>query len=200
MDKNNKFVKTVLPIVAVLVLLESVILITKNAGRVKDFIVNNPTPTEKVDKEVAFETQIVTNKETLKVGEVATVSVLARALNPMSIDSANVYLKINTKAFDISKLSYDDRLPKPAFSKVSTTKDMVVVNYLITEADGFRTEKDESMALVSFEIKPKVEGTFDLELSTGNEMKESATMFVENATSKVLPYSGDKLTINVVKK
>jgi hypothetical protein len=71
---------------------------------------------------------------------------------------------------------------------------------MISEPSGWKLVKNTSMVLAKFDVTAKKEGVYTFEVSTSNDSKESATMLVENATSKVLPYSSSKLTINVVKK
>jgi hypothetical protein len=112
----------------------------------------------------------------------------------------NLYLKADTKNLTLANLTFDVKMPKPSFGKISTQTNLVVVNYMISEPNGLKVLKNTSMVLAKFDVTAKVAGTYVFDVSTSIDSKESATMFVENATSKVLPFSSSKLTINVVNK
>lgn len=200
MNKNN-ILKYLVPIVAVVVLFESLMLI--NSMRNKAPVNNNsvaPTGQEAQTtvKPASFDLAVV-GSSSMKVGTASTIEVKATALAARALDSVNLYLKYNPAAFDITKMVFDKRLPTPTFSKASTAKGMVVVNFLISDPSGVKVQPEDVLSLVKFEAKPKLTGSYTFEISTGNEMKESVTMFVENATSEILPFTSNKLTVNVVR-
>jgi len=205
MKKENKVLMILIPVIAVVVIAESLILVNRLA---KKSIVQAPSGTEVT--EVLTPTQIMevpvfnlvpmTDKTELKVGEKTTVTVYAVNKGDYSLDAINLYLKADTKNLNLSNLTFDSKMPKPVFSKISTKQDLIVVSYMISEPSGLKVVKNTSMVLAKFDVTAKKEGVYTFEVSTSNDSKESATMLVENATSKVLPYSSSKLTINVVKK
>lgn len=203
------YLKILIPVVAVLVIGESIILlsgITKKEEVANTKVGNIPT----VSTEEATPSSVVTDPDfnlvfgysggsQMKVSQPSVVEVNLLGKNTRAVDSLNLYVKYDPKSFDIDNLTFDPKLPKPTFSKVSTAKGMVVVNFLISEAAGMEIAEGDSLTLVRFDAVPKTVGDFSFEISTGNGTNESATMFVENATAKVLPYSGSKLTVKVIK-
>ncbi|MFA5828287.1 MAG: hypothetical protein WC841_02925 [Candidatus Shapirobacteria bacterium] len=195
------YFKILVPIAAVLVIAESIILFSGLAK--KNLVVTPPggdvalIPSEVVsnpDFSLVF-----AGESQMQAGKPSMVEVNMLAKNERSLDSLNLYVKYDPKSFDIDSLTFDPKLPSPTFSKVSTTKGMIVVNFLISDTQGMKLAEGDVLNLVSFEATPKVVGDFSFEVSTGNGTNESATMFVENATAKALPYSGSKLTIEVIK-
>lgn len=204
MNKKN-ILKYATPVIAVVVLLESLLLISnlkKKAVLIQEPVVpveqgglNDNQMAEKLSNfEIAIE-----GEPEMKMSEMTEMEVKATAMSTKSLDSVNLYLKYNPAAFDISNLVFDDRLPVPTFNKVSTTKGMVVVNFLISDPGGVKVMQGEVLSLAKFQVKPKMTGDFDFEISTGNEVKESATMFVESESSEILPFTSNKLTVNVVR-
>ncbi len=203
-NKNKNWVKKVIPVIAVLVLAESLMLIL-NINKVKigkGEVVDNSTPTEGVkptSTEPIYMIELGATSEEMTVGKAEKIEVKAKAEEDRSLDSINVYLEYDPSAFTVSGLTFDDRLPEPVFSKASDTKGLVVATFLISKDDGLTVNKDDELNLMSFSVKPLKSGDFTFKISTGNESKESATMFVESATSKVLPFSSNELSVRVTK-
>lgn len=197
--KKSEYVKYLVPVVAVLVIAESVVLVTR-LGKGGKVVETNGVVAEKsaVKEEKPVATMVVeADKKVMKKGAVATVAVVMSPLEAKKLDAVNLYLKCDTEAFEVSKIVYDARLPKPAFEKVSAQKKMVVANFLITEPEGLAMSSGEKWELVKFEIKAKKTGNFELALSRGEDGRESTTMLVESVSSKALPFSASGLTINV---
>jgi len=203
-----KYIKILVPIVAVLVIAESVVLLSSIEKRAKittdlSQIVLTPKQTPvastPIEEEVDFEVVLGTEQVQMQVGKLSKVEVNLLAKKTRSLDSLNLYVKYDPKVFNITNLTFDSRLPKPTFSKVSTAKGMIVVNYLISETAGMKISEGDSLSLVKFDATPKMAGDYSFEISSGNEANESVTMFVENATVKALPFLGNKLTVNVTK-
>lgn len=206
MDKN-KVLKYLIPVIAVVVLVESVVLISKLSERegvqVQPDTVNmvdtQPSAEEVKQEDAAYELVLSVDKNNIKLGEKAIVELKMKSLSAKSVDAINAYLKYNAAAFEASNLSFDAKLPKPAFEKISTLRSMVVANFLVTEPKGLMLGEGQEVSLMKFSVSPKMTGSFDFEISAGDDLKESVTMIVENATGTVLPYVSNKLTINVLK-
>jgi len=200
-DKKEIF-KIIAPVVAVIVLAESVVLILSlNRQRLKTVISNQSQETTPVISpavsQPVYNLTVSSAVNALQLNKAGVVEVKAVGNEDKRLDSISVYLKYDPEAFEISNLTFDKRLPVPAFSKVSESKGMVVATFLITEAKGLSVKQGEELTLMKFSAKPVKTGNFDFEISTGNGANESVTMFVENATSKVIPFSSDKLTVSV---
>lgn len=207
MNQQNNILKYLVPIVAVVVLVESVMLLMnlkdRNATKIEvakpSEITAGANANTIVNTQPVYSIDISANSKTMKMGGTGIITVKATGNSARALDSLNLYLKYNASAFEVSKMTYDKKLPAPAFAKASTSTNLVVANFLVSEPAGLKLKQDESITLVQFQVKPLVTGNFDFEISTGNEMKESATMFVENATTKVLPFASNKLTVNVTR-
>jgi hypothetical protein len=206
MDKN-KILKYLIPVIAVVVLIESVVLISKLGDRQGVQIQPNPVSTSNLDttteqvkpEDAIYELVLSADKKDIKLGEKVVVELRMKALSTRSVDAINAYLRYDTAAFEASNLTFDTKLPKPAFEKISTLRSMVVANFLITEPKGLMLDEAEEVTLMKFDVSPKMTGSFDFEISAGDDLKESVTMIVENTTATVLPYVSNKLTINVLK-
>jgi hypothetical protein len=206
MDKN-KILKYLIPVIAVVVLIESVVLISKLGDRQGVQIQPDPVSTSNLDttteqvkpEDAIYELVLSADKKDIKLGEKAVVELRMKALSTRSVDAINAYLKYDTAAFEASNLTFDTKLPKPAFEKISTLRSMVVANFLVTEPKGLMLNEGEEVTVMKFDVSPKMTGSFDFEISTGDDLKESVTMIVENTTAEVLPYVSNKLTINVMK-
>jgi len=192
MNKEN-ILKYLVPVVAVIVLLESIMLMTNlqnNKVQTKPVVVKPSItvvePTKAV--EAVYDIQLTEDKGKVMVTMVGQTD--------RKLDSVDIYVKYDTSQVDVSNLMFDKKLPSPAFSKISTLKGMVVANFLISNPTGLSLTAGEKLNVMTFNIKPKATGPISFEISTGNAAKESVTMIVENGTSKVLPFKSNKLTVN----
>lgn len=202
MKKENNIIKWLIPVVAVVVLAESVMLISNLDNSKMATVVPTPTVALPVEKSEAtqvamYQVAVTTAAKEMKLNQAGTVEVTAVGNADKSLDAVNVYLKYDPNAFEITNLTFDKKLPVPTFSKISQTTGLIIVNFLISAPAGLKVSSSEVLSLMKFSAKPVKTGVFSFEVSTGSGMKESATMFVENATSKILPFLSSKLTVNV---
>lgn len=206
MNQNN-VLKYLLPIVALIVLGESVMLISRlgnerivsQSQEKSGQTVMTATESGKQEQSKVYGFEITSDSNNLTLNKTGLVEVKLKGNSDRFVDAVNVYVKYNPEAFEISNIVYDAKLPKPTFDKVSTERGLIVTNFLISEPKGLKIINNETLTVMKFNITPKTTGVFNFEISTGNEMKESATMIVENATSQVLSYSSNKLTVNVAR-
>lgn len=203
---KNKVVKFLIPVVAVVVILESVLLLTnvsqQSETQSKITEGNEPTSQQtKVEPTMApavMDMVFSTKTTQMTVGKSYTVSLALMSKKAINVDALDLYVSYDPSAFDVSNLSYDTtKLPKPTFSKVSTQKNLLVENFLVTEATGVAFTQGEAVDVMTFTVKPKKAGSFDFKVNTGKESSESATMIVENGTVSVLPFSNSPLSVSV---
>lgn len=188
---NNNILKYLVPIIAIVVLVESVMIISNLKSKsVAPTVVEETTPviSEAPKADSVYQMNLIENNGRVDVSMVGN--------SDRSLDSINVYVKYDPAMVEIGGLSFDKKLPVPAFSKVSTTRGLIVANFLVADVKGLSVKSGEVLKLMSFNFKPLKSGKVDFEISTGSELKESATMIVENVTSKVMPFSSNKLTVN----
>ena len=203
--KENNLVRILVPVIAVIVVWESIMLVNVLQKTKAQETKTGPTPvassssTPKVEKLMAFDLVFGAENKEMKVGKSYPMEVTLVGKNNYSVDSIALYVKYNPLGFEVSGLSGGEKLPKPTFSKVSALKGVAVINYLISDSKGYEVKKDDVVSILKFNVRPLRVGSFDFEIATGNDDKNSVTMFVENSTSGVLPFSSNKLNINVTK-
>lgn len=206
MNQNN-ILKYLVPVVAVIVVAESVVLISRLKDRgvtpptdvrvVETGSVKNDSVSPVVTGNETYQISLSSDKATYKVGENGEVKVMMKGNADKAVDSVNVYVKYDPSVFDVKELAFDKKLPAPAFNKVSTLRGLLVANFLISDPKGLSLKSGEDLLLMSFKMNALKSGSHNFEISTGKEMKESATMIVENGTSKPITFSSNKLSVNV---
>ena len=199
MKKQSNLIKVLMPVVAVIVLAESLLLIT-NLSQKASVVVPTTVPTgseEKVTQGVVYDITVSAIPTEMVLNKGGEVEVTAVGNANKFLDAVNVYLKYDPTAFDITNLTFDKKLGKPSFSKVSQTTGLIVANFLVSATSGLQVAGGEELSLMKFNVKPIKTGVFTFSISTGNDGKESTTMFVENTTSKILPFLSKNLTVNV---
>ena len=198
MNENKNILKLVIPVVAVIIILESVILVNNLVRRKRIITVNVPTSEVIVDNaQQSIDLVFATESKDMVVGKSYPVELTMLSSMAKSLDSIALYIKFDPSAFEVTGLSYDNKLPKANFSKVSNQANMIVLSYLVVDQQGYLITENNPLALAKFSVKPKKVGSFTFEVNTGVPDKESTTMFVENATGKILPYSSNRLVVGV---
>ncbi|HPT66253.1 MAG TPA: hypothetical protein PK257_03020 [Candidatus Woesebacteria bacterium] len=201
MEKNNKIFKIFIPIIAVIVIFESVMLVSgleKNSGVVKESTNSAEVKKNEVVNN-AFDLVFSTDKKEMVVEKNYQVKLQALVKEQRTIDAIDVAIKYDAKSLDITGLVFDEKLPKPFIGQVLKTDGMIVVKYLIETKQGMTFNVNDVISLVSFNVKAKTAGNYQFEIATGNEDKKFATMFIETTSVKALPFSSNKLEINVTK-
>lgn len=205
-DKKN-LITVGLVVVAILVIIESIILIDNiSTTKTNKVTVAGTIPT--VSQTVAPEPDLMmllkADKSEVKVGESIKITLDLTDKTTHKIDGIEAYVKYNLSAFDISQMEYSDKLSPPDIAMNSVKKGMVLVNYLISSpADGYALDSS-GVRLLSFVATPKVAGEYSFEINTSNENKESVSIVAEHALKgnvpRTLPLASNKLTVRVVAK
>jgi len=203
MTKNNKFVNILLPVIAIIIIFESITLVAKLENNQNNNAVNKVetiTPTIVEEKKNILDLVFATDSKDMEVGKKYTVKLQGYVKEKKMVDSLEVAVKFDAKNLEISNLVYDKNLSKPSVSTVSKKDDMIIVKYLIENKSGLTLNEGNIIPLLTFDVKPITAGNYNFEIATGNEGKEFVTMFIENTTVKELSFSANKLEINVVDK
>jgi hypothetical protein len=202
---KEDYLKYLLPLVAVAVIIESVVLITGMEDRkvekmpieersvVESGMVKEGVP----EGEPMVSLSFATESRMVEVGKDYKVEVNLTALKPVALDSLELYMTYDPEAFEISGLTTENDLPTPAFAKISDKQDLVVVNYMVMEEGGFVMDRAQVSPLMAFNIRPLKTGSFDLGFATGQDGETSVTMFVGNESGQALPFSVNDLNIKV---
>jgi hypothetical protein len=200
--KENNLTKILIPIIAVVVIVESVILMS-NLSKDKSNVVtdNVVTPTEEVEK---VETPVAdfvfaTNTKEMKVGKSYEVVLNLIGKKDLTLDAIEAYVKYNPELVTVTKLVGGSTLPKANLSKIDIKTGLVSSIFFIDVGKNYSVKTNEINKVISFTVTPKKEGLIDMELITSSEDKESVTMIVETITSKPLAFSSNKLEINATK-
>lgn len=192
--KQKKYLMFLIPLVAVVVIVESIVLVS---GLKRDQSTNTPISVQPTKTPAVLDI-VFSGKTSMVLGETSDIEVSVIGKNDYAVDSIDLFVKYDKSAFDLGDLTTGDILPKPNFSKISDKTSLVVVSYKIAEAEGFRIIKNEPLSLVKFKVTPTREGIYTFEVNTGDVNKESETMFVKTGRPiTTLPFSSNKLTIQV---
>lgn len=109
------------------------------------------------------------------------------ASEEVSIGAIDLY--IGYKNVEITGVTNLGELPEPAFSKVSEKNDLVVMNYLISENEGFKLIPGQSIRVIELEISPEISNMAELFI-------DNKTNVVENDSVEMVPYKSENLIIN----
>ena len=203
MTKNKKFVNILLPVIAIIIIFESITLVTKlenNQNNNVNKVVEVVTPTVVEEKKDILDLVFATDNKDMEVGKKYTIKLQGYVKEKKVADSLELAVKFDAKNLEVSNLIYDSNLPKPSISTVSKKDGMIVVKYLIENKSGLTLNEGNIIPLLTFDVKPIDVGSYSFEIATGNEGKEFATMFIENTTAKEILFSSNKLEVKVVDK
>ena len=168
--KNKLFWPIVL--VSVVIIIESVLLLSNNSKKAV-VVTEKTTPVQQVVKKVepvvSFSWVDVNGKTVLEMS----------AKRAVAIDAIDLY--ISYKDIKVNSVVNVGDLPKPSFSKISTEKSLVVMNYLIPEAQGFKMAAGQIIKVAELDLTI-------LNAETAKFSIDPKTQVVENGTAKVLPY------------
>ena len=181
---KEKIIKILIPVIAVLVIAESLVLLSKSLAP-KTGPVQLPQSTK---QPVTLKWDMATTS--LKTGITSEVPLIITSDKDVSIDAVDLYIKYDPSMVTVSDAVTGKTFVTPSFKKVSQGKGMVVINYLVSDAAGFKLKAGQSIVLVRLKVNYIKQGSTQFSLGEG-------TLVVENATAKVLPFNNDKLVINV---
>lgn len=204
--KDNKLIKFLIPLVAAVVIFESVVLVTSLEKGTKQVVNDNNVATdsaEVVDQE-KIESPVAsfvfsTDTSEMKVGKSYKVTLNLLPKESKTIGAIETYIKYDAKNLKIANLVSTSKLQKPAISKIDSENGMIKNIILIDDKGGVELVANNLLPVLTFEVTPKTEGDYTLELGYGNESKEFVTLVVENTTAKSLVWTDGKLDINVIK-
>ena len=204
---NNKIIKILIPVVAVAIVLESILLVsgltkkTDTTDNIKQNQVNKviqPTGVVKQNNNSVVDLSLKSDVNQMKVGKKYQVTLTFTPKKEIALNALELYVKFNKEMLTISDLVYDKNVPKPDFTKISDKQSVIVSTFLFQANEGVVFAKDKAINILTFNVTPKKSGVSSLEMGTGDSEGYSVTMFVDTATGKVLPYSSNKLEIKLV--
>lgn len=168
-------------IVAIVIMVESVMLLSNN--QLKKSETSKKTTDVTLSEEIKAED--VVEFDWLKEKGKAILTMTAN--KEVAIDAIDLYIGY-TKA-KVSAVTNFNELPKPSFSKISTEKSLVVMNYLMAEASGFKMMSGQTVKVAELDLSVNSADVAELFI-------DAKTQVVENGSAKVLPFNSKKLIIS----
>jgi len=205
--ENNNLLKFLIPIIAVVVVFESIVLVT-NLDKGLKTNTDTKNTTEATDsaavqnlvkEESVVELVFATDSKEMKVGKSYKVELNMMGKQDLMVDGIETYIKYDPSLVTVSGLVSNSKLPKATISKVDAKNGMIGNAVLIDEKSGYKVEQNKINLILSFNVTPKKEGEISFEVNSGNSNEEFATMIIENTTGKQLVFSSNKLDINAIK-
>jgi len=202
--KQNNLIKILIPIVAVVVVIESIVLVSSlNKNVATDDVVletKEITKTEVSNNEPVADFIFETDTEDMKVGKSYKVDLNLVGKMGVSLDAMEVYMKYDPSKVTISKLVSGEKFPEMTKnSGIDSKTGLISSVFLWGIGETGLIKSGETGSVLSFMVTPKVEGKTEVSLVTGSTDEKSVTMIVETSTSKALSFLGNKLEINVTK-
>jgi len=203
---NNKLIKFLIPLVAAVVVFESIVLVN-NLEKSNKADQNIKTEEQvKVDKPVVEDPVITfnfkvnsTSSAQMKVGKSYKVDLVLNPIETKAVDGVETYIKYDPEIFKIANLVSNSALVKPEISKIDSDLGMLSNIFLIEDKDGLLLTSNKEVVLFSFNVTPLEEGDYSLDLSRDSVDRKYDTLIVETITAKSLGWTGGKLDIKVTK-
>lgn len=205
--QNNKIMKFLIPVIAVIIIIESVILVNNLSKKnkvvepikVEENSSASQSATPQIVEEPALDLVFATDTKEMKIGKTYSVELNMLSKEDNSLSVMNFYIKYDPTLLTASSLTVDSKLPKATFNKIGEQTGIVAASILVDAKDGYKINKDKNVPVLRFNVTPKKVGAFKLEIASSNDSKDFVTLFTDNATRKVLPFSSNELNINISK-
>lgn len=203
---NKKSLKIIIPLVAMVVLVESVVLVNSlekqrkgggdNGGAIERRVdVAKLTGGEKSEK---LTMKMEPENRDIKTGQTSFIDVILETTEKKSLDAVSVYVEIDPEMVALERVEVNNNLPKPIVAKVSKNGNVALVNYLISAPSGYQVEVGTRVALARIYFTPLKSGQTDFKI-LGEGESEAETMLVETGTSQVIPFTGHDLSVSILK-
>ena len=206
--KDNKLIKILIPIIAVIVVFESIVLVSnldKTSKETNEVGQNNTNVIDqsKKDEELPV-ADFVWETKTLgmEVGKSYDVTLNLVTREDVVLDSIEAYIYYDPQLATVSKLVTNKEIGEELKTTGLDAKTGLVAAVLWSNSEkgvGFNTNKDEVTKVLSFTVTPKVEGVLEFDLSTNKSENKLESFIIETDTTNRLVYSINKLEINVIK-
>lgn len=202
--KNKDVFKVLIPILAVVIIVESILVVSR-LDRSKPIDTAIPEVEEVEDKlieEVAAPRQIEgkasfvfsTEDARIRVGENKKVTLEILPKEDFSLDAMDLYIGYDVDSLEVSQLIEESGL-KATSKRISDKTGLVLANFWFMEEGGYKFESGKSVKLMSFMVKPRTAGVYELSMV---ETGEEATKLVASEGDEVVTYgfTSEKLVIN----
>ncbi len=204
--EQNKIIKILIPVIAIIVVFESIVLVTNLNEKSSNISQENTSPKQEVEVKKETEKPVAdfiwqSDNTQMKVGKSYTVSLNFLGNQDLVLDSIETYVYFDPKLVAISNLTTNKAVgeelkPTGIDNKIGL---ITAILWNDNKGVGYEAKKGESAKVLSFTVTPKVEGNLEFGLSTSTANNKFASIIVETNTAKTLAYSSNKLEINVIK-
>jgi hypothetical protein len=205
---SKKYIRIIIPIVAVLVLVESVVLVNSLENQKIKREASNKPDVINVDQVIPEVDQVETNEDvtlkleaeklSLNVGQESFVDVMMSTSVSKSFDAVSVYVDVDTQKVALERVEINNSMPKPIVAKISKKGNVALVNYLISSPSGYRLASGDRVAVARIYFTPIDSGKTSFKI-LGEEVSEAESMLVETGTSKVIPFNSGDLSVSILK-
>lgn len=192
---NLKKAKWFIPIIALLVIFESVLIVQRLDRSRKEKIIEklpvkvNVKPEEEATINFKGEDEIALNEK-------GTVEVVMVPLKEFSLDGIDVLIEYNPEYLEILGTDPSDKFSYLARNWVEPDKKRVLVSMLETELpEGISFQTGEEVGLVTISYLPKKSGRTNLKIIGGTG--ETGTVLAENGTAKEIPFSATDFQLKI---
>jgi hypothetical protein len=184
---NKNLLKILIPVLAVVVIVESIIFLNNTKTVVE---VTGPVELPPVTVNNSITLEWGADVGDVKTGVTSEIPLYITSDKDVFIDALDLYINYDPNMIAIASATPGKSFVVPSFKSINKEKGMVVMNFLVSQPSGFNLKAGQKVEIVSFKTNFVKEGTVNLVLG-------DATLVVENASAKVLPFNSDKLVINV---
>lgn len=202
---KEKLIKFLIPIVALIVVVESVVLVSGLNNSTSD---SQMTETEETVANTSQENMapvadyvFATDTKEMKIGKSYKVVLNLVAKEDFTVDAFETYVKFDPEIASVSKLTANKVLPEATTLKVDAESGLISALFLVptTDKGGIEVSSGETKEVYSFMVTPKQEGSLYFELVTGANGEKLVSVLPETGTSKSLTFTSSQLDINVTK-
>jgi len=201
--KENKLVQILIPIIAVIVIFESVMLVSnleKESQVVGENIATDSAKSSEVVETPVADLAFATDTTEMTIGKTYEVKLnLVSTDKDIFVDGVETYVKYDPELVTVSKIVSGSEFPKATLSKIDSENGIIKNIILVDDTAGYNLIKDQVNQVLTFKVTPKKEGNISFEITSGNADEKFVTMIVETTTSKSLKFSSNKLEINATK-
>lgn len=186
---NQKAINFLIPLFAIVVIIESLVLVAKLTQ--KPVVSNVTVSTTKSENRLNYKWGI--KMDTVKTGVLTNVPLLLTSTDKkVGVDAIDLYINYDPSIAEVTEVTVGKGLPAPTFKRINKEKGLVVLNFLMSDVNGFILNKNVAAELINLKVNFLKEGTVDFSLG-------EASLVVENTSAKVLPFNSEKLVINVTR-
>ena len=200
MENKKDIFKLLIPVIAVIVVVESVLVVSGLNKKSGEFVDESATPTSEPTGEVdvnpvaSFVFSI--DSKTMKIGDKYNMEVTLLPKESFSLDAVDLYVSYDTEAFDVTGLSESSDMPTATSKQISEKRGIVLSNFWFMDEAGFSFEAGKPVSLISFSVTPKKAGQFSFSLNSQADLGQTKLVTSEDNV-RSLPYVSDALMVLV---